>query len=67
MYFNHRESDQEKLNNLITLAMNMSEEIKNTRVVRKERDVMEGRGLNMGGLLGLGGRGMGLDIGRRFS
>jgi len=49
MYFNHKESDQEKLNSLITLAMNMSEEVSSYKIEKKERDTSGGRSFKMGG------------------
>jgi|LakMenEpi03Aug12_release.lakeMendotaPanAssembly.Ray.scaffolds.fasta_scaffold3709725_1 hypothetical protein len=58
MYFNHKESTQEKLNTLITLAMNMSEEASSCRIERKEHDTLGIRGPKMGsfGPFGFGGR-----------
>ena len=70
MYFNHKESTQEQLNDLITKAFNMSEEVVTCKVDRREGDFMIG-GMRMGkggrkGPMGmmnmfegmLGGRGM---------
>jgi hypothetical protein len=57
MYFNHKESDQEKLNSLISLAMNMSEEVSNCKTERKERDTFGGRNFKMGGFGSSGFRG----------
>lgn len=51
MYFNHKESDQEKLNSLISLAMSMSEEVSNCRIEKSEHDV-GGRGMKIGGFGG---------------
>lgn len=55
MYFNHKESDQEKLNSLVTKAFNMSEEVVTCKVERKESDHMGG--MRMGGGRGMGGMG----------
>lgn len=58
MYFNHKESTQDKLNSLITLAMNMSEEVSSCKIERKEHDILGGRGSKMGGFgsFSFGGR-----------
>ena len=62
MYFNHKESDQEKLNTMITKAFNMSEEVVTCKIERRELDMggmrfmgMGGGRRGMGGIGGLGG------------
>ena len=63
MYFNHREHDQEKLNNLITKAFNMSQEVSNCRIERKEGGMGGmGRMRGMGGMGGMGGFGGMMDM-----
>ena len=57
MYFNHKEADQEKLNDLITKAFNMSQEVVFCKIDREDR--MGGMGgMRMGGM-GMGGGRMG--------
>lgn len=56
MYFYHKESNQEQLNALITKALNMSQEVNNTKVERKETG-MGGSGGMFGGMIGMMGMG----------
>ena len=57
MYFNHKESDQEKLNTMITKAFNMSEEVVTCKIERRELDMggMRFMGMGGGGRRGIGG------------
>jgi hypothetical protein len=57
MYFNHKESSQDGLNDLITNAMTMSQEVNNCKIEKKESMRMGG-GMGMGGgMSGMGGLG----------
>jgi hypothetical protein len=59
MYFNHRACDQQQLNELITHAFLMQNEVNNCKIERKEVDQF-GRMGGMGGMLGMmGGFGFG--------
>jgi len=58
MYLNHKEADQEKLNDLITKAFNMSQEVVFCKIDREDRMGGIG-GMKMGGRMGLGGMGVG--------
>lgn len=69
MYFNHKQSDQQMLNTLITKSLNMSQEVANAKIERKEREMgfggLGGLGV-LGGLGGFGGRMMEMGMsGRR--
>lgn len=62
MYFNHKNSDQEKLNDMITKAFNMSEEVVTCKIDRKESDMARFKPMMGGGgrgPRGFGGMGMG--------
>jgi len=63
MYFNHKEADQEKLNDLITKAFNMSQEDDFCKIDREDRMGGIG-GMKKGGRMGLGGMGVGDIMGR---
>ncbi len=57
MYFNHKESDQEKLNSLITKALSMSQEVYSTKIEKREPVGMGA--FRMGGMGGFGSMGLG--------
>ena len=52
MYFNHKESNQEKLNSMITKALEMSREVVDCKIEKKERGM---GGMGMGGMMGMMG------------